>query len=77
VFSYFQNNEYDRLILEARQTLDEAERLDLYRQAQEIVVAEAPWLFLYQQGDVYGVSTNLDWEPLANELIWAYSASFE
>jgi len=77
VFSYFQNNEYDRLILEARQTLDADERLDLYRQAQEIVVAEAPWLFLYQQGDVYGVSTNLNWEPLANELIWAYSASFE
>lgn len=77
VFSYFQNNEYDQLILQARETLDENERLELYRQAQEIVVAEAPWLFLYQQGDVYGVSTNLDWEPVANELIWAYSASFE
>lgn len=77
VFSYFQNDEYDQLILQARETLDEDERLELYRRAQEIVVAEAPWLFLYQQGDVYGVSTNLNWEPLANELIWAYSASFE
>ncbi len=77
VFSYFQNNEYDQLILQARETLDADERLELYHQAQEIVVEEAPWLFLYQQGDVYGVSTNLNWEPLANELIWAYSASFE
>lgn len=77
VFSYFTNEAYDELVLQARQTLDEAERAELYRQAQEIVAEEAPWLFLYQQGDVYGVATNLNWEPLANELIWAYSASYE
>ncbi len=77
VFSYFQNEDYDPLILQARQTLDEGERLELYRQAQEIVAEQAPWIFLYQQGDVYGVNTALNWEPLANELIWAYSASFE
>ncbi len=77
VFSYFQNEDYDSLILQARQTLDEGERLELYRQAQEIVAEQAPWIFLYQQGDVYGVNTALNWEPLANELIWAYSASFE
>jgi len=77
VFSYWQNEEFDRLVLEARQTLDEEERQRLYHQAQEIVVEEAPWLFLYQQGDAYGVSTNLNWEPQPNELIWAYDASFE
>ncbi len=77
VFSYFKNNAYDQLILQARETLDEDERLELYRQAQEILAEEAPWIFLYQQGDVYGVSTDLNWEPVANELIWAYNASFE
>lgn len=77
VFGYFKNSAYDALILEARETLDQGERLELYKQAQEIVAREAPWLFLYQQGDVYGVSSNLNWEPLANELIWAHSASFE
>ncbi len=77
VFSYFENNAYDKLIIQARETLDESERLKLYHQAQEIVSEEAPWIFLYQQGDVYGVSTDLNWEPVANELIWAYSASFK
>lgn len=77
VFSYFTNEAFDELVLQARETLDEEERFELYRQAQEIVLEEAPWLFLYQQGDVYGVATNLNWEPLSNELIWAYSASFE
>ena len=77
VFSYFKNDAYDKLIIRARETLDENERLELYHQAQEIVSDEAPWIFLYQQGDVYGVSTDLNWEPVANELIWAYSASFK
>ena len=77
VFSYFKNNAYDKFIIQARETLDESERLELYHQAQEIVSDEAPWIFLYQQGDVYGVSTDLNWEPVANELIWAYSASFK
>ncbi len=76
-FDYWQNETFDQLVLDARSTVDEAERQALYREAVALTTEEYPWLFLYQQGDVYGVSTELNWEPRSNELIWAYSASFE
>ena len=76
-FDYWQNETFDQLVLDARSTVDESERQELYRQAVALTTQEYPWLFLYQQGDVYGVSSEVDWEPRSNELIWAYSASFE
>jgi ABC-type transport system substrate-binding protein len=41
------NPEVDELLDQARQETDEAARLELYRQAEEIVVDDAPWLNLY------------------------------
>ena len=38
------NRDYDALITQAKSTSDQAERSKLYRQAQEIVKREAPWV---------------------------------
>lgn len=77
VFSYWQNERFDDLVLQARQVTSQERRATLYAEALAIAAEDYPWIFLYQQGDVYGVGNDVAWEPRPDELIWAYSASFE
>jgi peptide/nickel transport system substrate-binding protein len=42
--AYYQNEEVDRLLADAQETIDEDERRDLYYRAQEIIHEEAPWV---------------------------------
>jgi ABC-type transport system substrate-binding protein len=41
----------DVLIEEGRNTLDEKKRNSLYRKAEELIVADAPWVFLWHRTD--------------------------
>lgn len=45
-YSNYENAEVDRLIAETAATADEAARLEMMRQAQEIIMREAPWTFV-------------------------------
>jgi len=53
--SFFANAEYDRLVDAARRELDDAKRVELYKQADAIAHREAPMLFLYFYNDLYAV----------------------
>jgi ABC-type transport system substrate-binding protein len=46
------NPAFDTLYEEAMRTTDEPRRLDLYRQMQDIVREDCPWIFLYHRRDV-------------------------
>ncbi len=35
---------------------------------------EVPWVFLWQQHDLYGVANWIEWAPRADEKIWMYEA---
>ena len=50
-FTWFNNQEVNKLLNEADVTLDAAKRTALYRQAQAIIWDEAPWIF-----EFYGVA---------------------
>ena len=39
-----------------------------------LVRDEAPWVFLWQQHDLYGVANHVDWTPRADEKVWMYEA---
>lgn len=43
---FFQHGKLDDLLRRARTTIDERERVPLYREAQRIVAEEAPWIFV-------------------------------
>ena len=45
--SRYTNRKVDNLLDQARQIGDESTRLDLYREAEAIVIEEAPWIFLH------------------------------
>jgi imidazolonepropionase-like amidohydrolase len=33
-----------------------------------------PWAFLWQQHDLYGVASWIDWNPRADEKVWTFEA---
>jgi peptide/nickel transport system substrate-binding protein len=42
----YRNDELDKILVEARQTVDQQERVDLYTKAQQIIMEDAPWIFV-------------------------------
>lgn len=52
----YSNPEFDRLCQEADVLQDEARRLDLYAQAEDIVLQDAPWVPIYFQQDTELIS---------------------
>ncbi|MFL5605229.1 MAG: hypothetical protein ACJ8AD_02165, partial [Gemmatimonadaceae bacterium] len=53
--SYFANAQYDSLVSTARRELNEAKRVELYRQADALAFREAPMVFLYFYNDLYAI----------------------
>ncbi len=68
------NEEYESLHKEASTTIDEAKRKKIIYRMQEIAWDECPWLFLYNQFDLYGVSKRLDWKARPDERIYLANA---
>jgi peptide/nickel transport system substrate-binding protein len=51
--SYYSNPEVDQLLVQAQQVADQEERKAIYQQAEQIIVDDAPWLFIgYQKHQV-------------------------
>jgi ABC-type oligopeptide transport system substrate-binding subunit len=74
----WRNAEYDRLVGEARELLDQGKRMDLYRRADRILVEEAPFLVaIYTPSLVlvkpwvrrYSVSPMACWSPWKDVVI--------
>ncbi|RQD78137.1 MAG: hypothetical protein D5R97_00935 [Candidatus Syntrophonatronum acetioxidans] len=56
----YANSRVDELIEEALVTLEEEERSKIYRQAQEVIVADAPMVWLYTREAVHASTSRLD-----------------
>lgn len=71
--SYYSNPEVDALLDQARVTADRAVREELYHEIIGKIWADAPWLFLYDEGQVNAVRSNvkgLIHHPLENLSAW-------
>lgn len=65
-FCGYQNDRVDELLEKGRQVEDGPEREAMYREAQEIIIKEAPWVFQYNAEDIVGASKkvkNLELTP--------------
>jgi peptide/nickel transport system substrate-binding protein len=63
-YTGYENSELDKLIERGRSTADEAEREEIYAQAIEMVMADAPWAPVVNPQEIYGVSASVEgWEP--------------
>ncbi|MFY0545829.1 ABC transporter substrate-binding protein [Brevibacillus sp. H7] len=61
----YSNPKYDELVVKALQTVDQGERKKLYDQAQQLLVEDAPNLFLASPKNFYAVSDKVDFTPTA------------
>jgi peptide/nickel transport system substrate-binding protein len=59
VFSYYSTPPLADKINQARTTMNDKKRLELYKEIQKEIYEEAPLVFLYQQIDHYGVSKKI------------------
>jgi len=57
--TFMDNEELDSLLVEARQAADESERIELYKQAQELLVEEAPMVYLMHKDYLLGVNDSV------------------
>jgi peptide/nickel transport system substrate-binding protein len=72
----FSNSKVDELLDAAETELDPAKRRALYFEAQSIVNAAAPWIFLWLPQDLYGVSNRVGgWVPSPDSRINLHRAT--
>jgi peptide/nickel transport system substrate-binding protein len=64
----------DKLIDEARSTIDQPKRKRLYSQIQRMIREEAPSVFLWTQNDTLGISKKVSYEARPDEWLWLYAA---
>jgi peptide/nickel transport system substrate-binding protein len=70
--AFVKNPELDKMIMDARFNLDQAEREAIYKRLQEYVKEEAYHIALYYLDTIYGVSSQIDWEPRADARLYFY-----
>ena len=67
--SQYSNPEVDKLMDQARAEMNPDKRKQLYSQLLRVIRDEAPYIFGYQQMDIYGVNKRLKWTPRGDESI--------
>lgn len=67
---YTNHPELDALIASQVVTVDTEARRALLFEVQRLSKELAPWIFLFDLENIYGVSNRLDWTPWANDYIW-------
>jgi peptide/nickel transport system substrate-binding protein len=72
--SFGGNKAIEAKIAQAVTIVDPKKRLEAWAELQHMVHDEAPWVFLWQQHDLYGVANWIDWTPRADEKVWMYEA---
>jgi peptide/nickel transport system substrate-binding protein len=67
--SQYSNPELDKLMAQASAEMNQDKRKQLYSQLLRVIRDEAPYIFGYQQMDIYGVNARLKWTPRGDESI--------
>jgi peptide/nickel transport system substrate-binding protein len=60
-YTNYSNRRFNILVDQGRSALHRQERLEIYREALEIVIQDAPWVYLYNAYRLCGVSNDVAW----------------
>lgn len=69
---FYQSDRVDELIQKELADYDETSRKATLAEIQQIVRDDAPWIFLFDLMDMFGMTERIDWKPRADEMVWAY-----
>ena len=64
------NSEFIENYRRLGQTFDPEERKNISFRLQNIIHEDAPWIFLWNQYDFYGLSARIRWDPRPDERIY-------
>ncbi|HEX4223641.1 MAG TPA: ABC transporter substrate-binding protein [Pseudonocardiaceae bacterium] len=67
VWSSYTNPQFDSLVDQARQTLDQSSRNSLYKQAYQLLGQDLPGVGLFQFVAIYGAAKDVRWKPDAQQ----------
>lgn len=76
-WSAYRNPKVDKLLEDARQTLDTKKRLDAYRAVNAIVAQDIALVPLYQAAALYGTAKGLEWQPTPDESMFINRMTFK
>ncbi len=68
------NEHFDELMTAAQTEVDAEVRTEMLSEATRIVATERPWITLFQQQNLAGISSGIDWSPRQDELLWMFEA---
>lgn len=78
VRSYWKNDEYEKLFLKGRSTVNKDERLAAYHRMMEIMQAENPAVFMFGLPSIYAKSSSLSgWSPPSDKILRLYKAKLK
>ena len=66
------NPEVDELVRMGRESSDPAEREMFFQQAIELVHEDAPWIYMWNNNSIWGVSNVLDWTPRSDDQVFVF-----
>ena len=69
---YWNTPQTDALIAKQMGTMDKKERGKLLWEIQERISEFVPYLYLFDQVEIYGLNKRIVWDPRPDEFIWAY-----
>jgi len=70
----FGDPEVDAALEEVMPVIDRVKRQEGLNKLQKFIQQKAPWIFLWEQHDLYGVGNRLEWEPRADEQFYLFDA---
>ena len=71
----FSNPDVDAALKAQQEEFDPQKRLDLLHKAEQMIVQQAPVVFLFQYQDAYGIAKNLSFEPRGDEMMFAWTVA--
>ncbi len=72
----WKNADFQEGFEELQSIMNQKRQRELLQRLQEIVLQDAPWIFLWKQYDLYGVSRRIDWRPRADERIYLWGVNY-
>lgn len=73
----FSDSQIDEEIERAYSIVNPVERAKAMKKLQATVQKAAPWIFLWQNHDIYGVSRRVDWEPRPDQNFYLFEAKIK
>lgn len=73
---YYHSPRSDELTQMAMAEFDDEKREAIYQELMAYLHEQCPWIFLWDEAQLFGVNSSLQWEPRADETIQVHTMSF-